>query len=72
MGRLTRLDGLRGVLAVYVMLGHAMPFVRLPAGLARPFGHGEAAVDLFFALSGLVIINSLERMHGPCWRWRRC
>ncbi len=67
MGRLTRLDGLRGVLAVYVMLGHAMPFVRLPAALARPFAHGEAAVDLFFALSGLVIINSLERAHGTFW-----
>ncbi len=67
MGRLTRLDGLRGVLAVYVMLGHAIPFVRLPAGLAQPFSHGEAAVDLFFALSGLVIINSLERGHGTFW-----
>jgi peptidoglycan/LPS O-acetylase OafA/YrhL len=61
MSRLTRLDGLRGVLAVYVMLGHALPFTALPGWLIAPFAHGEAAVDLFFALSGLVILNSLER-----------
>jgi len=55
------MDGLRGILAVYVMLGHALPFTALPGWLDSPFSHGEAAVDLFFALSGLVIINSLER-----------
>jgi len=60
MQRLVRLDGLRGVLAVYVMLGHAMPFTVLPAWLTAPLHHGEAAVDLFFCLSGLVVINSLE------------
>jgi peptidoglycan/LPS O-acetylase OafA/YrhL len=47
MKRLTRLDGLRGVLAVYVMIGHAMPFVLLPGWAKAPFSHGEAAVDLF-------------------------
>ena len=67
MKRLSRLDGLRGVLAVYVMLGHAMPFTALPHWLAGPFSHGEAAVDLFFALSGLVIVNSLE--HFECRFW---
>jgi peptidoglycan/LPS O-acetylase OafA/YrhL len=67
MQRLTRLDGLRGVLAVYVMLGHALPFTDLPAVLATPFRHGEAAVDLFFAISGLVIVNSLERFNGAFW-----
>jgi peptidoglycan/LPS O-acetylase OafA/YrhL len=56
-----RLDGLRGVLAVYVMLGHALPFTALPGWLIGPARHGEAAVDLFFCLSGLVVINSLER-----------
>lgn len=67
MKRLSRLDGLRGVLAVYVMLGHAMPFTALPHWLAAPFSHGEAAVDVFFALSGLVIVNSLE--HFDCRFW---
>ncbi|HQT39777.1 MAG TPA: acyltransferase [Acidocella sp.] len=68
MERLTRLDGLRGVLAVYVMLGHALPYTMLPTWAGAPFVHGEAAVDVFFALSGLVVINSLERFNyraGP-------
>jgi peptidoglycan/LPS O-acetylase OafA/YrhL len=61
MQRMTRLDGLRGVLAVYVMLGHAMPFTVLPAWVQGPVHHGEAAVDIFFALSGLVVVQSVER-----------
>ncbi len=61
MGRLKRLDGIRGLLAVYVMLGHALPFTIAPAFLQSLFRHGEAAVDLFFALSGLVIAFSLQR-----------
>jgi len=67
MQRLTRMDGLRGTLAVYVMLGHALPFTVVPAWASAPFRHGEAAVDLFFALSGLVIVNSLERFSGRFW-----
>jgi peptidoglycan/LPS O-acetylase OafA/YrhL len=61
MQRMTRLDGLRGVLAVYVMLGHAAPFVALPGCVEAVLRHGEAAVDLFFCLSGLVVVQSLER-----------
>jgi len=61
MERLIRMDGLRGVLAVYVMLGHALPFTDVPGWMAAACSHGEAAVDLFFALSGQVIASSLER-----------
>ncbi len=61
MKRLQRMDGLRGLLALYVMAAHAVPFAALPAWAIAPFTHGEAAVDLFFALSGLVIVNALER-----------
>ena len=60
MKRLECLDGLRGVLAVYVMLGHMAPFAALPAWLTGPLSHGGAAVDVFFILSGLVILRSLE------------
>ena len=60
MKRLECLDGLRGVLAVYVMLGHMAPFSALPAWITRPLSHGGAAVDVFFMLSGLVILRSLE------------
>ena len=61
MGRLKRLDGIRGLLALYVMLGHALPLTIAPAFLQSLVSHGEAAVDLFFALSGLVIAFSLRR-----------
>lgn len=61
MKRLECLDGLRGVLAVYVMISHMAPFVPMPAWIAHPLSHGGAAVDVFFILSGLVIIGSLDR-----------
>jgi peptidoglycan/LPS O-acetylase OafA/YrhL len=61
MKRLECLDGLRGVLAVYVVVGHMAPFAPLPRWLADAFSHGGAAVDMFFILSGLVIVGSLEK-----------
>lgn len=60
MKRLQCLDGLRGVLAVYVMLSHMAPFAVIPSWLTRALSHGGAAVDVFFILSGLVIVRSLE------------
>lgn len=59
MKRMVCLDGLRGVLAVYVMLSHTLPFAPLPDWLHWLFQHGGAAVDVFFILSGLVIVQSL-------------
>jgi peptidoglycan/LPS O-acetylase OafA/YrhL len=59
MKRLICLDGLRGVLACYVMLSHTLPFVPLPRWLHWLFQHGGAGVDVFFILSGLVIMQSL-------------
>jgi peptidoglycan/LPS O-acetylase OafA/YrhL len=61
MGRLKRLDGIRGLLAVYIMLGHALPLTTAPGMIQTLFRHGEAGVDIFFALSGLVITFSLQR-----------
>jgi peptidoglycan/LPS O-acetylase OafA/YrhL len=58
--RLECLDGLRGVLALYVLLTHMAPFAVLPGWMAWLLSHGESAVDLFFVLSGLVIVRSLE------------
>ena len=62
--RLVCLDGLRGALAVYVMLSHMAPFAVIPGWAARVLSHGGAAVDVFFILSGLVITRSLEGYHG--------
>lgn len=64
MQRLDSLDGMRGLLAVYVLLGHMAPFAPLPDWLQAMASHGGAAVDLFFALSGLVITQSLLRANG--------
>ncbi|HUB14959.1 MAG TPA: acyltransferase [Acetobacteraceae bacterium] len=68
MKRLECLDGLRGVLAVYVMLGHMAPFAVLPAWLIQLLSHGGGAVDVFFILSGMVIVQSLESL---AWNPRR-
>jgi peptidoglycan/LPS O-acetylase OafA/YrhL len=53
------------------MLGHALPFTDVPGWVGVYFQHGEAAVNLFFALSGLVIMNSLERFGGAFWPFMR-
>jgi peptidoglycan/LPS O-acetylase OafA/YrhL len=59
--RLECLDGLRGLLAMYVLISHMADFLAVPDLFKRPFAHGEAAVDLFFILSGMVIVSSLQR-----------
>jgi peptidoglycan/LPS O-acetylase OafA/YrhL len=67
MQRLTCLDGLRGLLALYVLLSHTVPFAAAADWVVRPFTHGGAAVDVFFILSGLVIVQSLSS-YGYCAR----
>jgi peptidoglycan/LPS O-acetylase OafA/YrhL len=64
MKRLDCLDGLRGLLAVYVLLGHMAPFAVLPDWVQLALSHGGAAVDVFFVLSGLVITQSLLHADG--------
>ncbi len=64
MKRLECLDGLRGLLALYVMLGHMAPFAALPGWMQNAVSHGGAAVDVFFMLSGLVIAQSLLGFGG--------
>lgn len=65
MQRLACLDGLRGALACYVMASHMAPFALMPHAVAALLSHGGAAVDVFFILSGLVIVRSLD---GTGWR----
>jgi peptidoglycan/LPS O-acetylase OafA/YrhL len=60
MRRMVCLDGLRGLLAFYVMLSHTLPFAPMPHWLVWLFSHGGAGVDVFFILSGLVIVQSLD------------
>jgi len=56
-GRLSQLEGLRGMAAVAVMLFHA----ELVFKTDGPFGRGYLFVDLFFLLSGFVLAVSTER-----------
>lgn len=61
--RLRALDGLRGLLALYILAGHSLPLLWPVPGMgwfATLFSHGRAAVDLFFCLSGLVILHSVR------------
>jgi peptidoglycan/LPS O-acetylase OafA/YrhL len=64
MKRLDSLDGVRGLLALYVLLSHMAPFAVLPGWVQAATAHGGAAVDTFFMLSGLVITQSLVHSGG--------
>ena len=74
--RLPELDGLRGLLAVWVWLYHA-PYISgdwnsLPE-VVRTFLGGDKAVDVFIILSGFVISLLLLREREPyrTFLWRR-
>lgn len=57
--RLTQLDGVRAVLALWVLFGHASLFL----GCNFPLLNNPAiAVDLFMVLSGLFIANTFEAL----------
>ena len=55
-GRLDHLDGLRGLAALSVMIGH----IRWPSAIAGlpPFRNTSLWVDFFFVLSGFVIAHA--------------
>jgi peptidoglycan/LPS O-acetylase OafA/YrhL len=57
MQRFTALDGLRGVCAVTVMLFHMLNMF----SPGNKFHHGYLAVDVFFILSGFVIVHTYDR-----------
>lgn len=63
--RLAGVEALRGVAALVVILSHTAHHVAVaygtPAGFAAVFKPGHAGVDLFFVISGFVILF----VHGP-------
>jgi peptidoglycan/LPS O-acetylase OafA/YrhL len=75
------LDPLRGFAALSVLAAHLVMLAALPIPTWYPvawFRIGFLGVDLFFAISGAVILLSLaalQRRHGDAWRrpfaWRR-
>ena len=52
------LDGMRGVAAIAVMLHHYAMFSDFNVGASPFLGNATAAVDLFFMLSGFVLLHS--------------
>jgi peptidoglycan/LPS O-acetylase OafA/YrhL len=67
-GHIKELDGLRGVLALWVFVSHALLYSgawdALPTIVAR-FGDGTRAVDVFIILSGFVIGTLLVQSREP-------
>jgi peptidoglycan/LPS O-acetylase OafA/YrhL len=60
-GHLRQIDGLRGYLALWVAVGHALQlagYLALPAGLGF-LGNGGYAVEVFIIISGFVITHLL-------------
>jgi len=54
-GRVTSLDGMRGIAAILVVIGHSYGAVRSPPGIAGP------SVQTFFVLSGYCLAGSALR-----------
>jgi peptidoglycan/LPS O-acetylase OafA/YrhL len=67
--RVAELDALRGIAALAVVLYHYTVFIRamFPTAPALPFSvdWGCYGVQLFFAISGFVILMTLERTRAP-------
>lgn len=66
MGRLSLLDGLRGIAAIGVLLYH----MRNVFGVAEIFSRSYLFVDVFFVLSGFVLTLAAERKmeeRGAVW-----
>jgi exopolysaccharide production protein ExoZ len=68
--RIDLIQALRGVAATIVALGHAMSVAR-KSGYDIPLTlPGGAGVDLFFMISGFIIVYSSERLFGVPGGWK--
>lgn len=63
--RLPELDGLRGLLALWVVLGHWSATIAPPGLPVDPRLHNGAAVGLFMLLSGFVIAARIDQRPEP-------
>jgi peptidoglycan/LPS O-acetylase OafA/YrhL len=57
-------EGLRGLLAVWVVLGHALASLPQAYAFVSPSIWNQNAVDVFMILSGFVIFSMLEQRSG--------
>jgi peptidoglycan/LPS O-acetylase OafA/YrhL len=66
MKRIHEFEALRGVLALWVVVGHVLKHSGYSAGMLGPFGllaEPGWPVDLFIILSGFVIFNLIDHKH---------
>src|SRR5262245_8564740 len=61
---LVSIQALRAIAALLVFLGHAINAVDLEVAAAFPNSYGPFGVDLFFVISGFVMVYSSERLFG--------
>lgn len=76
MRRIDSLEGLRGLLALWVIFGHVVSLAGFGADWRGPFrvmASGGHAVDVFVILSGFVIFLLIDRAREPyaVFIWRR-
>lgn len=76
VARIEPLEGLRGLLALWVVLAHVLALAGLGIGWRGPFKlltNGTHAVDVFIILSGFVIFLLIDRQQESYGRfiWRR-
>jgi peptidoglycan/LPS O-acetylase OafA/YrhL len=63
-GRINNFEGLRGLLAFWVVIGHVLTIAGIQAssmGIFSPLAHGFVAVDVFVIMSGFFIFYLLDR-----------
>ena len=61
---LVSIQALRAIAALLVFLGHAINAVDLEVAADFPNSYGPFGVDLFFVISGFVMVYSSERLFG--------
>lgn len=69
--RINTVQVLRAVAAIFVVFGHAMATAQRIGPFDRPLIPTGAGVDLFFAISGFIMVYSSENMFGKIGvRWK--
>ena len=72
VGQIRSLQALRAIAALFVVVFHSTVLWhdKFDAGV-RPWANGNAGVDLFFVISGFIMVLSSQRLIGLADGWRR-
>ena len=64
-GFISEFEGLRGLLAIWVVIGHTLSGLSVSSFLSSPNLWNTVPVQIFIILSGFVIFSLLDREHPP-------